>query len=220
MNTILNAKSRSELGKKTSQLRKNTLTPCVVYNAKGESKNISISTPEIIKALKDATRTTIVDMDLEGKVIKALIKEIQKNPATDEILHVSFFEIDEDESMIFDIPFVLTGISPAVKNNLGILVQPVNSLQFKCKLKDMVPEISIDISKLEHPGQTIKVKEVNIPESLKLHHIEDLDTVVVTITEIQKVEEVKAEETTATEGEASASEEAESTSDEKSENKE
>jgi large subunit ribosomal protein L25 len=191
MNKI-NIKARTEIGKDAKGLLKENYLPAVVYSAKGESTSIKVLTGEMEKILLNATKTTIIDLDEDGKVVKAVIKEAQRHPVTDNLLHISFFKVDEEAEMVFDIPFVLDGIAPAVKNNLGALQMVTTTLKVKCKVNDLVPTFVIDITKLERPGQTIKVSDLSIPTTIKLFHAEDIDATLVTITEFEK-EEVKVE---------------------------
>ena len=212
-------------GKKSKKLLQEKYVPAVVYNSKRESRNIQITSSEASKITREATSTTILDAELDGKILKVLVKEIDINPLTEQIRHIAFFEIDESKEMVFTIPFEMVGISPAVKNNLGILVEVLNSIDVKCKLSDLVPVIEIDISKLEHPGQSISVDEINIPEGMSLVNDELANATIVTITELQEEiiiepeveEEVEGEEGEVAEGEEGAETEAGESEEEKAE---
>lgn len=177
-------------GKKNKVLRREGFIPASVYNAKTESKNIMLDSSVAKRLAKEATSTTILDIELDDKSFKAIVKEIDYNPVTDELRHISFFEIDETKDMIFTIPFELIGIAPAVKNNLGVLVQVLNDIEVRCKVNEIIPSITVDISKLEHPGQSISVDELNIPEVMEIMN-EDLKTAtIVTITDLQSEEAI------------------------------
>ncbi len=194
-------------GKKNKILLKDGFIPAVVYNAKTESKNIMLDTSTAKQILRNATSTTILDAELDGKSFKVIVKEVDMNPVTDELRHIAFFEIDESKDMVFSIPFEIVGISPAVKNNLGVLVEVLDSIEVRCKVNDLIPSIKVDISKLEHPGQSISVNELEIPKNISLINEDLKNATVVTITELQEeiittptesetTEEVSTEETT------------------------
>lgn len=195
-------------GKKNKILLKDGFVPAVVYNAKTESKNIMLDTSTAKQILKNATSTTILDTELEGKSFKVVVKEIDINPITEELRHISFFEIDESKDMVFSIPFEIIGISPAVKNNLGVLVEVMDSIEVRCKVNDLIPSIKVDISGLEHPGQSISIDELEIPKDISLINEELKNATVVTITEMQEEivstptesETTTAEASTETEG--------------------
>lgn len=182
---------RDITGKKTKQLRNENLIPAVIYNSKKESTNVSIEKGIAVQLYKHATSTTILDLEIGSREMKAIVKDFDINPRTDDILHVAFFEIDPKTKMNFTIPFRVEGISPAVKNNLGILVQVLDSLDVRCTLDQLIPEIVVDISGLEHPGQTISVEDIDLPKGLEFIHEEDSKATVVTITQLQKVEVIE-----------------------------
>ena len=195
-------------GKKNKILLKDGFVPAVVYNAKTESKNIMLDTSTAKQILKNATSTTILDTELDGKSFKVVVKENDINPITEELRHISFFEIDESKDMVFSIPFEIIGISPAVKNNLGVLVEVMDSIEVRCKVNDLIPSIKVDISGLEHPGQSISIDELEIPKDISLINEELKNATVVTITEMQEEivstptesETTTAEASTETEG--------------------
>lgn len=188
----LSLQKRVLLGKKSKNLRKEGFIPAVVYNSKTESKNVKLAASDANWLYRNATSTTIIDTELEGNSFKTLVKKFDVNPLTNEIIHVSLFEIDEKAPMVFTIPFNITGVSPAVKNNLGILVNVLDSIEVECALADLVPDIEIDISNLEHPGQSISVSDIKLPEGMSLINEDMEDAAIVTITEPQKIEEVEA----------------------------
>lgn len=196
---------RELTGNRASKLLAKGFVPAVIYNEKTESFNIQITVKEANWLIANTTSTTILDADLNGKMVKAVVKDVDYNPQTGEIRHIAFFQIDETKEMVFTVPFTLTGISPAVKNNLGILVKTLSSIDVKCKLANLVPEIVIDISEMEHPGQTISVADIKLPKGMTLPNEEHANNAIVTITQLQKVEELMttpATGETATETEA------------------
>ena len=194
---------RDTTAKKNKTLRSEGFVPAVVYNTKTESTSIMIDSKLAIKVAKESTSTTIWEIDLEGKNFKVLVKEIDYNPVTDEIRHISFFEIDETKDMVFTIPFEIIGIAPAVKNNLGVLIQVLDDIDVRCKVNELIPAIQVDISGLVHPGQSLGVDDLKIPETISIINEDLKHATVVTITELQK-EDTKVT-TEATEGESTES---------------
>jgi large subunit ribosomal protein L25 len=204
----LSLQKRVLTGNKAKRLLREGILPGVIYNSKGDSNNIQLSMSDAIKFVNKATFSTIVDLEIDGKNKKAIIKDTDINPRTDALRHISFFEIDATEAMTFDIPFELVGVSPAVKNSLGVLITVLPVLEVRCKVENLVPSIEIDISKLELPGQSISVSDITLPKGISLIN-EDLETSpIVTITQLQK-QEVIEEVVTEEEGEEGEGEEGE-----------
>jgi large subunit ribosomal protein L25 len=188
---------REILGKKNKSLIKEGYVPAVVYSAKGDSRNIKVARSFASKIISEVTSATVLDAEYEGKEVKVIVKEIDINPFTERIRHIAFFEIDATQDMTFTIPFKIVGVAPAVKNNLGILVEVLSSIDVRCKLSELIPHIEVDVSKLEHPGQSISLDELNLPKTLELINEDLADTTVVTITELQEeviIEEPEIEE--------------------------
>lgn len=197
----LEFQKREKLGNNAKQLLNEGLVPAVVYNAKTESFNVALPTKVLDAILKTATSTTILDSNVNGTKMKVILKNVERNPLTGIVRHASFFQIDETRPMLFSIPFNIIGISPAVKNNLGILVKALPSLEVKCTLANLVPQIDIDVTGLDHPGQTISVSDIKLPEGMTLPNDEQSHSAIVTITQLQKAEEEKV---VAVEGEVAA----------------
>jgi large subunit ribosomal protein L25 len=201
---ILN--KREITGKGNKKLLKDGITPAVVYNAKTESTNVQLPTDIASQIVRETTSTTILEADVDGKTMKLVVRDLDINPLTEEIRHISFFEIDENADMNFFIPFEITGVSPAVKNNLGILVNLLSAIEVKGKVGNLVDKIVIDISTLAHPGQTIAVSDIELPEGMVLANADQDKAAIVTITQLQKAEVL---DTTETDEEAEEGEEAE-----------
>lgn len=203
---------REVIGKKNKRLFDEGYIPAVVYNSKGDSTNIKITRSFASKIMSEVTSATVLDAEYEGKDMKVIVKEIDINPFSERIRHIAFFEIDEKQEMTFTIPFKIVGVAPAVKNNLGILVEVLSSIDVRGRLSDLVPLIEIDVTKLEHPGQSISLNELDFPKSLELVNEDLAETTVVTITELQEeiiIEEPEAEEEEEVEGEEVEGEEGE-----------
>ncbi len=177
---------RDLTGKKCKKLLREGVVPCVIYNSKTESTNCQIPKGDAERLLKGVTSATMLDLELGKKKMKAFLKDVETDPRKDSIRHISFFEIDEKAELTFDIPFVLTGVSPAVKNNIGVLIQPTYSVSVRAKAKDVIPQIDIDISSLENIGDAIVLEDIEMPSGIELFNPEDIHSTIATITEMQK----------------------------------
>ena len=148
---------RKETGKKyTKKLRDEGYVPCVLY---GGEKNIHFTAPE--NSFKDLVYTHhvhIINLDLEGASIKAILRDIQFHPVTDKIQHIDFVEVFEDQPTIVDIPIELTGSSIGLKNG-GKIRQRRRSLRVKGLIKDMPDTLEIDMTDIDI-GDYIKIADL------------------------------------------------------------
>ena len=129
--------------------------------------------------------------------------------------NVSFSQITKDSHIKVEVPVEFVGISPAVKNNLGVLVVSMPFIKLIVNKENIIPKIEIDISTLESVGQRILVKDVlqKLGENVKLASAKDAEQTIVTVRPLQKVvkttvvtEAEGAETAEASEGEGASSE--------------
>ena len=101
----------------------------------------------------------VVNLDIEGKVVTAIMKDIQFHPVTDRILHVDFLQIDEANPIVMEVPVKLEGLAEGVKAG-GKLALQVRKLKVKA-LYNAIPErLVVDVTSLGL-GKTIKVGELS-----------------------------------------------------------
>ena len=148
---------RANLGKTESKrLRGESFVPCVVYGGK---EQIHFSAPMIL--FRDVVYTPearFVELNIEGEIKKAILKDIQFHPVSEVILHADFLELFDDKPIKMSIPVVTQGIAPGIQTG-GRLIMKTPKIMIKSLPKDMPESINVDISKLEL-GKTIKVGDL------------------------------------------------------------
>jgi len=176
---------RTELGKKSSkQIRRDGNVPCVIY---GIEKNIHFYAHEnSFKNLVYTPDAHIVNLDLEGKVHKLVLHEIQFHPVSDKISHIDFIEISDNKPVVIDLPIKITGDSVGVKAG-GKLRVKKRHLRVKGFAGDIPEFLLIDITdlKIHH---SIKVGD------LAYDKIELLDPKITTILSVATSRVVQKEE--------------------------
>ena len=166
MKTIsINGSSRTEVGKKaTNALRNAGLVPCNLYGVENEAKSFSVTT-EGLRKLVYTPDIHVVDLTIDGKTVKAIMKEIQFHPVKDTILHVDFNQVTEEKPIVMAVPVKLEGLADGVRAG-GKLVQVQRYLKVKA-VYTAIPEIlTVDVTSLGL-GKSIKVGELSY-EGLEL----------------------------------------------------
>ena len=156
---------RTETVKKaTRELRKSNSVPCVLYGINKDENGNQVATHFTVTndGLRNLVYTPhiyVVDLNIDGKVVTAIMKDIQFHPVTDKILHVDFLQIDEANPIVMEVPVKLEGLAEGVKAG-GKLALQVRKLKVKA-LYNLIPErLIIDVTSLGL-GKTIKVGELN-----------------------------------------------------------
>ena len=91
------------------------------------------------------------------------VREVQRHPVTDEVIHVDFLRVDITRTVSAEVPLTLTGISPAVSQMAGTLLQNIQSLSIESLPMNMPAEVSVDISVLVDFDTTLLVGDVEVP---------------------------------------------------------
>ena len=157
------AERSSEQARALKAIRKNNGVPCVLY---GAGENVHFTVPaEGLRNLVYTPHIYVVDLNIDGKVVNAIMKDIQFHPVTDAILHVDFYQINEENPIVMEVPVQLEGLAEGVKAG-GKLALQMRKLKVKA-LYNVIPErLNIDVTSLAL-GKTIKVGELNF-EGLEL----------------------------------------------------
>ena len=192
---------RTELGKKSSkELRKSGNVPCVIY---GKEKNIHFFAHEnSFKNLVYTPAAHLVKLNIDDKVYKAVLKDMQFHPVKDNILHADFIEIHDNKPVVINIPIKVSGDSVGVIAG-GKLSIKRRTLKVKGLADDLPEALPINITDLKiHEG--IKVGELSYDKIELLDPKKSMVLTIATSRVAQKTDEEVLAETAAAEAAATA----------------
>ena len=150
---------RANLGKtESAQLREEGNVPCVLYG--GDSQVHFHSPMYLFRDLVYTQEAKLVDLNVEGKVYKAILQDVQIHPVSEVLLHVDFLQIFEDKQVKIDIPIRTVGVSVGVQKG-GKLVVKQPKLKVLALAKDLPDFIEVEVSKLDL-GKSARVSEVKL----------------------------------------------------------
>ena len=207
----LTASKRDVLGKKTRFLRRQDIIPTHLFGHGLESLTLQCDTAKLQRIIAHAGTTRLISLEIEGdkQPRSVFIREIQRHACSGELLHVDFYQIRMKEKIRVDVPILLVGEAPAMKEKRRTLTHALTSLSIESLPDKLPPQIEVDLSQLEEVGQAIHVRDIALSPDITL--ITDPDQMVVKVSEARvEVEEVVPEEVAAeVEAEAVAEEVAE-----------
>ena len=209
----LNVDIRKEHG--TSAARRTRLqnkVPAVVYHSGIEAIPLSVDKTSLNKALR--TGQMIFEVNVEDKNQFVLVKEIQYHPVTDEIIHIDFQKVKEDEKISLEVAVRSSGEAQGVKLG-GLLVQMLNSVTIKCKPAEIPEFLEIDVTDMEM-NTNLFVKDITLPTDVEMLTAEDIAVVSVQEPKQEKEEEV-TEDTESSETDESSDADEKPTEDEATE---
>ena len=169
MNTIpMTAEHRTAVRRGLGALRRSGKLPAVLYGADKTPVTLQLNSREASRTLNRIVGTALIDLDVHGENHKALVREIQRNFVTDEILHVDFYEVAMDRVMRVYIPLRQVGVAPAVTLLGGILVRGLADIEIECLPGDLVSGIEVDLTVLKAIGDSIHVSDLQVPSTIKV----------------------------------------------------
>lgn len=149
---------RTELGKKaTKAVRVKQSIPCELYGGK-DNVHFEV-TASAIRKLVYTPNIYLVSLDIDGKKVDAIMKEIQFHPVSDKVIHVDFIEVSPKKPIIMEVPVQLEGLAEGVRAG-GKLTLEMRKIRMKGLVSKMPDSVTVNVDKLEL-GKTIQVRALN-----------------------------------------------------------
>lgn len=189
----LNVKLRTATGKGTARsLRRAGKIPAVLYGPKTEPTSLEVDLYELGLLFKESTSSQqMVKLTIDGGEKRtAMIKELQRDPMSREVLHADFFEVDMNRKILVKVPVRTSGKSVGVEEG-GMLQVIRRELEVLCLPMDVPEAIDIDVTNLA-VGDAVHVEEIPVEGDIEIPH--DVNFTVVTVLAPTKVEEEVVEE--------------------------
>ena len=155
---------RTDLGKKATKAdRVGEKVPCVLYG--GEVNTHFTATISDIRKLIYTPEVYVVNLDIDGKKTKSIMKALQFHPVSDKVLHIDFLEVTEDRPVVVELPVKLEGLAEGVKAG-GKLALEMRKLKVKGLYTQIPENVIVDVTELGL-GKSIQVANVAV-ENLEI----------------------------------------------------
>ena len=220
----LNATNREVEGKSSSrQLRRAGSIPAVIYGGEKEPIRISILEKDIAKASEiPGFATQILNINIGGDDQNVIVKELQRHPATQRVLHADLQRVNPDTKISISVPvrFLNEDNCIGVKMHGGAISRLINNIDITCLALNLPEYLEVDVAELD-VGDSVFLSALNLPEGVEIPSLalgEDRDQAVVSVTEA-KVLDIEPE-VVETEGEDGESEDVDGDSGDSSETQE
>ena len=203
---VLNVAKRETLGKKVKALRRSGTVPANIFGHHIDSLAVSIKFDDLRHLLRHHNRNDILYLQVDGEERPTFIRDVQKNPVSDQILHVDFLQISLTEKVRMDVPIHIVGKAPAVETYGGILTHPMTYITVEALPLAIPNMIEIDVSGLAEIGQTLHASELTLPEGVTIVSDAEMTLVRVDLPAAERAEETEAAAAAAEAAEGAAAE--------------
>jgi len=179
-NIELRAQRRAVTGKKVRFLRREGLLPASLYGPRVESVALQLPARETELALRHIGSSTLVPLIVDGEPMRrVLVREVQRHPTSEEVLHLDLFAVAMDTTMRAAVPLHFVGEAPAVTQFDGTLVHSLDSVEVEALPMDLPSRLDVDLSLLESLHSSIHASDLHIPANVTL--ITPPDALLVTV---------------------------------------
>jgi large subunit ribosomal protein L25 len=184
------------------RLRHQGKVPGILYGGKSDAVNIELDHNPLFHSLRrEKFHASVLEMELDGRAEKVLLRDFQMHPYRPQVLHIDFQRVAEDQKVHVKVPlhFVNAEVSPAVKQSAAIIGHVISELQISCLPRDLPEFIEVDLSGLT-TQDTIHVLDLKLPAGVSAALRGKENPVVVTVS----MPSVQAEEVAPTQEPAAA----------------
>jgi large subunit ribosomal protein L25 len=182
-NITLNAEPRSDSGKGASRrLRHQGLVPAIVYGGKFDPVQVSIDHNVFLHQLdKETIYTQVVDLNMDGKIQEVILRDLQRHPYKNKVMHADFFRIDKNTPIKVVVPVHVANAEECVgvKMDGGLMTQLVTEVEIIALPKDLPEYVEIDSLNL-HMGDILHLTDIQTPEGVEivaLTYLEDIEDI-------------------------------------------
>src|SRR2546429_2098717 len=162
----LTASTRQSTGKGAArQARFRGEIPAVIYGRGRETQPLAVESKALEKALTGVEpASTIIELAVDGKTVRTLIREIQRHPVRPDIIHVDFYEIHAAEKVKLKVPVHLVGAPDGVRNAGGVLDQVTREVEIEVLPENIPDRVELDVNALKI-GDSLHVRDLSIPNA-------------------------------------------------------
>lgn len=168
-NFVVNAESRADQGKGASRrLRRAGKVPAVLYGA-GEPVSLTLDHNEMIHHIEnEAFFSHILELNIDGKAEKAIIRDLQRHPAKNMLIHADFQRVDAKQELHVNVPlhFINEEACAGVKTGGGVLHHLATEIDIACLPKDLPEFIEVDVIDLA-AGETLHLSQIKLPKGVR-----------------------------------------------------
>ena len=205
---------RTVTGKKVKQLRREGVVPVHLYGWNIDSTSLQVNAQTLNRVLPTVGANIPLTVEIDGHEGESVcfVREVQRHPVTDDVLHVDFLRVNVSQTIRAEVPVLLTGNSPAVRDDGGTLLQPLQTVLIEALPMNVPASIGADVSGLDDFEKGIYVRDLTLADNVAV--VTDVDEMIARVAPPRVEEEpVVAEEleedlVEGEEGEGAADEEA------------
>jgi len=193
---------RTSRGKKNKRLRREGMVPVHLYGGALTPQSLQAEARVLRRVLPQVGGNVPLTVAVDGQEGDDIcfVREVQRHPVTEDLLHVDFLRVEATQTVTADVPIILDGEAPAVRNMGGTLVQPLQTLNVESLPMNMPASIHMDVSLLDDFEKAIRVSDIQLEAGVTI--LTDTEEMIARVAQPRIIEEeIPAEVAEVEEGE-------------------
>lgn len=183
----LSAQVRKNLGKKSKLVKKAGKIPAVIYGPKIKNLSLEVDEKEFKKVFQKTGESSLIELLIDKSKNPVLVHEIQKDPVSDKVIHIDFYQPDLKKEVEVKIPLVFEGTAVAEKDLGGTLVKNILEIEVKALPQNLPHQVVVNIGSLKTFQDHILIKDLILPQGVKV--LKKPEEIVASVLPPQKIEE-------------------------------
>ena len=186
-NNSLDAATRTVIGKKVKQLRKQGQIPATVYGKGFTPASIAVEERAFTSVYRKAGKTALIDLNIGGKTQAVFVQALQRHPLKRNIIHIDFKAVDLKVAIQIEVPITTVGESPVVARGDALINHVLNSVLIEALPAELPQHIEVDVSGLDELDKHIAVSD--LPTSRTYKVLNDPEQLLISLTQVRAAEE-------------------------------
>jgi large subunit ribosomal protein L25 len=154
----------------TRRLRRDGVLPMALIAKGGETQKVQADRVDARKLFHDITGVAIFDVEIDGgKATRVIMKDVQRDPVSRQVSHLTVMEIANDDIVKVSVPIVIEGVPVSITKKQATLIVPMNQLDMKAMVKNLPDQIIVDVSKLGANDKVV-VGDLKVAEGVEFLH--------------------------------------------------
>lgn len=167
MAIALKGQERTLKGKKVKSLRRKGIVPAEIYGKGEENVSVQFDERELAKTVTEAGTTQIIDLDVNGKQLNVLVKDVVRSLDRKSIVHIDLYAVNAGVEVKAVVPVKVVGESPLVSKG-GVLVVGADQVEVSCLPKAIPQVLKVDASKILDFSDVLNVSDIEAPEGVEI----------------------------------------------------
>ncbi len=164
----IEAETRTAVRKGVGRLRRTGKLPAVMYGAAAEPVAIQLDSHDAAILLNRIQGTVLIDLEVDGKIHKTVVRETQRDVVRGNLLHIDFLKVAMDQTIVTTVPVTIVGEAPVLSQGDYMIVTLLNEVQIECLPGDLIGNIDISAEEFTDPDSVVSAGDLSVPKGITL----------------------------------------------------